>query len=186
MKHSPETLMRYLRLSLAFLFLCLSLPAQAQDNRSTDDRDQPITIEADKAEINDREQISIYVGNVVLTQGGLKIRADLMTIYLKDKELQKVVAEGNPARYEQARANEETIYGKSQRLDYAADTGQLFFVRNAEIWQGENRFSGERILYDLNTEKVVASGAQDTASTSGQRVQVTIQPKAKNEQADRP
>ena len=109
-----------------------------------------------------------------------------MTIYLQDKELQKVVAEGKPVRFEQQRVDEETIHGQSHRLDYDAEHDELLLLQSAELWQGDNRFGGERILYNVSTEKVIASGAPGGATDSGQRVQVTIQPKAKDDQAGTP
>ena len=38
------------------------------------DRNQPIDIQADKLDINDKQHISIYQGHVVMRQGSLHIR----------------------------------------------------------------------------------------------------------------
>jgi lipopolysaccharide export system protein LptA len=39
------------------------------------DREQPINLEADAADIDDLKGISIYTGNVVLTQGSMVIKS---------------------------------------------------------------------------------------------------------------
>jgi lipopolysaccharide export system protein LptA len=189
MSQRREQLRPLRRLCLGGLLvgLCLlSLPARAQTATPGAEREQPITIEADRAEINDRDQTSVYSGNVVLTQGGLKIWAGLMTVYLKDKQLQKVVAEGKPVRYEHARPGQEAIRGQSQRLDYSADTDQVLLTQEAQLSQGDNRFSGDRILYDLNTQNVVADGSRPAATQAPQRVHITIQPKSKAAPASPP
>ena len=40
------------------------------------DRDQPIDLEADTLTTNDAKKTSTYTGNVILTQGTLRINAD--------------------------------------------------------------------------------------------------------------
>ena len=43
------------------------------------DKDQPIEVEADSAELDDAKKISIYRGNVVVTQGTIRMTGDVMT-----------------------------------------------------------------------------------------------------------
>lgn len=166
------------------LLMCLLIPGQSTLAEGKPpgkaDTDQPITIEADRAEINERDQISIYNGNVELTQGGLKVWADVVTVYTVENELDRIEATGNPARYQQERVNEETIRGHSQLLDYDANSEQVLLRQEAELWQGENYFSGERILYDMQTENVLANAAKPGSDKNSQRVQVIIQPKSKD------
>lgn len=180
MKNSPD--MHYLKtLLLIVCLLAFSQWAIAADKPgNTADRDQPITIEADRAEINEREQISIYTGNVELTQGGLKLWADIVTVYTVENELDRLQAEGNPVRYRQERVDEEPIRGHSLRLDYDANSEQVLLTKNAEFWQGENHFSGERILYDMKLENVLANGSDGKTDKKDKRVHVIIQPKSQD------
>lgn len=180
MKRGPD--MHYLHTLL--LLMCLLIPGQSMlaQTKTNDkaDTDQPVTIEADRAEINERDQISIYTGNVELTQGGLKVWADVITVYTVENELDRLKANGNPARYQQERANEETIRGHSLQLDYDANNEQVLLQQDAELWQGKNYFSGERILYDMQTQNVLANAAKPGSDKNSQRVQVIIQPKSKD------
>ena len=45
------------------------------------DKDKPIELEADSANLDDKKGISIYRGNVILTQGSTKLNASELTLY---------------------------------------------------------------------------------------------------------
>ena len=44
------------------------------------DREQPIRVQADSAELDERQGVAVYRGSVVITQGTLKITGDTVTI----------------------------------------------------------------------------------------------------------
>ena len=161
---------------------------------STDDTQQPIHIEADQAEINERQGVMTYTGHVLLRQGGIELRADTVVVYAVDGELQRITAQGQPVHYLQKPPQQDNdakeVKGVSQRMEYNAKDKRLLLLGNAEFWQGGNRFSGNRIQYDPETERVIAN-AGDTdpgmtpiddsitqdASIKPPRVSVTLQPK---------
>ena len=62
------------------------------------DKDQPIEIEADTADLDNKKGVTIYRGNVVLIQGSVRMTGDIMTVYFKDDELDILIMEGKPAR----------------------------------------------------------------------------------------
>ncbi|MCL4316472.1 MAG: lipopolysaccharide transport periplasmic protein LptA [Gammaproteobacteria bacterium] len=160
----------------ATLLLLMLAWAGAAGALSTD-KDQPINIEADTVEIDDKKGISIYRGNVVVTQGSIRLDADIATAYTPGRQLQKVVAEGNPARYKQRPDNkEEDVRAKAQRMEYYATSGQLKLYEDAHLWHEGNEFSGNRIDYDTRTDVVQAA----KAPSGKERVQVVIPPKGKS------
>ena len=153
------------------LCLCLlTLPAFAAERA-------PITIEADSAEIDDRRGVSIYTGNVIIIQEGLKIKADVVTAHTKDGELLRVEAEGKPVKFEQQRENEDTIRGQGLTMDYDAKTERLLLLKQAQLWQDHNHFRGERIQYDVNAKRALANSGDIPTGQKKPRVQITIQPK---------
>ena len=161
---------------------------------SSDDTQQPIHIEADQAEINERQGVMTYTGHVLLRQGGIELRADTVVVFAIDGELQRITAQGQPVHYLQKPSQQDNdakeVKGVSQRMEYNAKDKRLLLLGNAEFWQGGNRFSGNRIQYDPETERVIAnagdtdsgktpdndSSAQDP-SIKPPRVSVTLQPK---------
>ena len=79
------------------LLLALPIPATALES----DKDQPVYIEADSVEMDDRSGISTYSGNVELNQGTIHMTADKVVITQKDGNTDHVAAEGNPVTFEQ-------------------------------------------------------------------------------------
>lgn len=144
---------------------------------SSKDTQQPITIEADKAVLDDAKQTGTYIGNVVLKQGGIEVRASTLTVFSNKKKIQRVIAEGDPVHYQQQHKG-EVIQSESQRMEYDAVTKRVLLEGGAELWQGGNRFSGKRIEYDPNEERVIATSASEGSETDSQRVQITLQPKS--------
>ena len=64
------------RVFTVLVALALGLPGSA--SALSTDRDQPINLEADEAELDQTEGVSTYVGNVVVTQGSMKVESDRM------------------------------------------------------------------------------------------------------------
>jgi lipopolysaccharide export system protein LptA len=149
---------------------------------NTEDTQQPIMIEADQAVLDEKKQTSIYSGHVILNQGGIEVKADTITVYTKEGQLQRVIAEGDPVSYRQQQQGQEDIRGVSQRMEYDTESKQLLMLGSAELWQGGNRFSGERIQYDTEQEKVIATGGSGSTETGAQRVEITLQPKSLKQQ----
>jgi lipopolysaccharide export system protein LptA len=160
---------------LLLLLLCIFSAAALANS---DDTEQPIHIEADRAQIDEANGVMTYSGHVMLRQGSIEVQAATVVVYSKDGELQRITAEGDPVHYRQNRGDEETVKGVSQRMEYSADSKQVLLLGSAEFWQGGNRFSGNRIQYDPETESVVANAGSETTETGDkQRVTVTLQPR---------
>jgi lipopolysaccharide export system protein LptA len=164
--------------TLLFLMLTFSAFPVAITTASSTDTQKAITIEADRAELDEKNEVSVYFGNVVLQQGGITVKAEKLTVYAKKGQLQQIKAEGSPLEFVQQRENKEDIRGSSQQLEYEAESRRFLLLNGAELWQGKNRFSGERIQFDAEKEKVIASGNPDDPGKTSQRVQITIQPKS--------
>ena len=82
-------MMRLLQTSLLLFWLPISAWALPSD------RDQPINIEADHAQMDDASGVAQYKGDAILTQGTLRIEGDVITFYYdENKQLKKAVAEG--------------------------------------------------------------------------------------------
>src|SRR5687767_15999901 len=60
----------------------------------TGDTEQPIRIKADTAELNDKTGISVYRGNVRVTQGSIVLEARTVRIMAPQKEIEKIIEIG--------------------------------------------------------------------------------------------
>ncbi len=120
-----------------------------------------------------------YTGHVIVRQGGIEMRADKVVVYSKEGELQRITAQGQPAHYLQERADGKVVKGSSQRMEYNANNKQVLLLGKAQFWQGGNRFSGNRIQYDPDAERVLANAGAANKTGEQQRVTVILQPRPK-------
>jgi len=168
---------------LKLLLLLISCVFSTLVLASNDDSQQPVHIEADRAEIDEALGIMTYTGHVIVRQGGIEMRADKVVVYSKEGELQRITAQGQPAHYLQERADGKIVKGSSQRMEYNANSKQVLLLDKAQFWQGGNRFSGNRIQYDPDAERVLANAGAANKTGEQQRVTVTLQPRPKKTDA---
>lgn len=170
-------------LVLATGFSLLSALAHALPSDSS----QPINIQADSAELDDKRGIAIYRGDVVITQGTLKITGDTVTITMNnDGDIDVFTSEGKPAYYEQLPSpDKEIVQAYGLTIQYFANTDKIIIIDQAKVIQQGNTFRGEKIVYDTNLEIVTAGrGKQGTITTPTPRVNMVIQPKNKDSKAE--
>ena len=167
---------------ILFLFFILSGNLMALSS----DRDQPITLEADTADIDDLKGISIYTGNVILTQGSMVIKSAKLTLYNdKNKDLEKAIAVDHKklARFKQRpEGKTQDFKARASTLIYYIKKEKIHLLENAQVDQEDGSFSGHKIIYDTKKETVIASSKKDKQGKpvkSGSRVKVTIPAKKK-------
>ena len=149
------------------------------------DRDQPINIEADRAEADEKSRVTIYRGDAIITQGTLRITGDTIEIYLnQDDQFVKLVSVGRPASMRQLPDDaDEFRTASANRLEYFADRDLIVLFGNALYGQGGDRISADRIEYDSRRGRMKARSAKTKSEQSGDggeeksRVKITIQPK---------
>ncbi|MDX1513382.1 MAG: lipopolysaccharide transport periplasmic protein LptA [Gammaproteobacteria bacterium] len=148
------------------------------------DSDQPINIEADRAEADDQKRTTIYRGDVIITQGTLKITGDTVTIYYDENgDLTKLVSVGRPARFHQlpdGKADVPKNYQRAEakRMEYYEGKDLIVLLGDAVYGQGGDRVAAERIVYDskrsrMKAESRKAAGDDDKPA----RVKIKIEPK---------
>jgi lipopolysaccharide export system protein LptA len=165
-----------LRLVFAFALLAASGSSLAE----LADRDKPVNLVADNVTVDDAKQISIYQGNVTLTQGTLLIRGDKLVVKQDAQGFQHGTAYGNPASFRQKREGlDEYVEGYASRIEYDGNTDKLQLFTNARMKRNDDEVRGSYIAYDGKTEFFeVVGGPKDAGAGSG-RVHAVIQPKKK-------
>ena len=140
------------------------------------DDEQPIHIESDSLDIDDVQGISIYRGNVIMSQGPGRIWADQMTIHATaEQTLDKIVSEGEPARFRDYTDKGEEINGAARRIEYHAIKQMVILDGEAHLEQNKTEFFGNRIEYEMES-RVVRAGQAAGGDGNG-RVRTLILPK---------
>ncbi|UQY35990.1 lipopolysaccharide transport periplasmic protein LptA [Pseudomonas fulva] len=146
------------------------------------DRDQPIRVQADSAELDDKQGVAVYRGDVVITQGTMKITGDTVTITQNAQgDIDVFTSVGKPAYYEQKPAADKQIvkaYGLT--IQYFAANERIVLIDQAKVVQEGNTFEGEKIVYDTRRQIVNAGRATGTnVSSPRPRIDMVIQPQKK-------
>lgn len=178
------------------LALALALGVSPVARALSTDREQPIEIEADSAEADDAKRITIYKGDVVITQGTLRITGEHVTIRYDANgnfsELISLGVPGTPARFSQlpdGKVDQEENYqrARASRMEYYKEKDAIVLLGNAVYGQGGDEVAADRIDYDSKNSRMLArtASADATKPPAGEaeprkgRVRITIQPKSK-------
>ncbi len=157
------------------LFLLLLVPSSRAEKA---DRDKPINIDADKAEVDNAKQTSTFIGNVVVTQGTMVIRGDKMVVTQDKDGYKHGTAYGNPASYRQKREGlNEYVEGYGDRIVYDTRADTVDFYEHAKVKRGNDEVRGEHVTYNSNTEIFQANDQGSTGAP--QRVHAVLYPKPK-------
>lgn len=146
------------------------------------DRDKPVNLEADTVTLDDIKKVSVYQGNVILSQGTLMVRADRVQVTQNAAGLDKITATGRPAAFRQKLdGRDEFIEGFSDRIEFDSTNSQLELIGQARLRRGGDELRGAQISYNADTEFYKVTG-QPNAQTPSGRVRAVIRPKPKAEQ----
>lgn len=173
--------MRFVK-TLPLLLSLSAVLASASAWALPSDREQPIHVQADSAELDDRQGVAVYHGNVVITQGTMKITGDTVTITQDAKgDIEVFTSVGKPAYYEQKPAvDKELVKAYGLTIQYFAKNERIVLIDQAKVIQQGNTFEGEKIVYDTRRQIVNAGRANGSAITTPRpRIDMVIQPKSK-------
>jgi lipopolysaccharide export system protein LptA len=170
------------RFAESLLLAGMLLVAPAYGERA--DREKPVTLEADRVEIDDAKKEAIFHGNVTLTQGTLMIKADRIIVKQDAGGFQYGIAYGNQAYFRQKREGfDEYVEGYADRLEYNGKADKVEMFAKAQIKRGADEVRGDYIAYNAATEFFEVIGGGKTAASPGNphgRVRATIQPRPPN------
>lgn len=157
-----------LRRTIALLFALQSYSTLALP----DDQQQPIHVTANSA-VQENSTMT-YRGNVIIVQGSVRIEADQVVIYHDKGKLQKAVATGKPARFQQQpEVDGGLITGNASTLIYYGAEQRVELLQDAFVDRDKSTVKGDRIEYLLPTKAVRAETAPTNATG---RVEMVLQP----------
>ncbi len=176
--------MRANRPAAILLFACwMALASAAQAERA--DRSKPINLESDRMRVDDVQKMSVFEGNVVMSQGTLNIRAEKITVRQDKDGNQYGTAIGHPAVFRQKRDGAEGyIEGAAERIEYDGKLDRVEFFNHARLLrEPADEVRGNYISYDARTEYFTVSGGAGPGTGGPQgRVHAVIQPRTTAEE----
>jgi lipopolysaccharide export system protein LptA len=165
--------------TLPYLFFLLVLAGSAAAELA--DREKPINVSADELTANNEIQESVFRGNVVLTQGTLRITADRVVIREDKEGYRYAVAHGAPVTFRQKRDKvDDYIEGWAERAEYDNRNEVMKLFSKARIKSSQGDLAGEFISYNTVRELFQVTGATPGATNPVPgRVKMTIEPRKK-------
>ncbi len=124
----------------------------------------PIYIESDLMESMDKSGIVVFTGHVKATRGDLTIHSDKLEIFYEKrkqggetkKAVKKIVATSH------VRITQGERVGTGEQAIYDKPAEKITITGAAQVLEGPNRVSGERIIFFINEDRSVVEGSSKT------------------------
>jgi lipopolysaccharide export system protein LptA len=139
-------------------------------------RQLPVHLSADRIDVNQKTELSVYRGHVVLTQGTLRLTAARAEVRNRANLLETVTAEGKPATFRyRPEGSEEFIEGEASRAVYHAQKQQVDLYDNVQVQRGRDLFRSGVLHYDIVNQHLIGE------SVAGRRVYAALMPHSSND-----
>lgn len=113
----------------------------------------PTTITSETLTLLAAERLFIYKGNVVVTQGDMKLTSKTLEgSYGTDNQIQRLIAKGDVT------ITKQEIEARGQQAVYDAPTATVLLTESPEVKQGESILTAERIRVFLQENRSQAEG----------------------------
>lgn len=149
------------------------------------DRDKPLNAEADAMRHDDLRQLTVFMGNVVITKGSILIRGGRVEVTQTPDGFQRAQVLATPGQLAYYRSKrdgvDEYIEGEAELIEYdgRSDTVQLSRRAVLRRYVGTavaDETAGTLIRYDNTAEVFTVDGAPAQPGASG-RVRATLSPR---------
>lgn len=147
-------------------------PAIAQDTTIgfgglSQDTSLPVEVASDSLEVNQNDSTATFKGNVLVTQGDMRLTAaQILVIYSEADDgtgkIEELQASGGVTLVNGAEAAE------SSDAVYNVDAGNVEMTGDVLLTQGQTAISGDRLTIDLTAGTGVMQGRVRTVFQSGQ------------------
>jgi len=165
--------------ALATMAIAVAMPPCAHAEQ--DDRNKPINFSGDSGNADLQARGGTLVGNVIITQGTLSIRADRIVFKQNADNSLSATAYGSPVAIRQKRDGVDEYYeGYAQRVEYDGSKDFVQLFDHALLRRGQDEIRSNYVSYNVATELFTAEGRpgkEPDPEGPGARVRGTFQPK---------
>jgi len=130
-------------------------PAAFLDSLTFTSTREPISVTADGLEFDYRSRVLTYKGTVVVTQGEMKLESDTLIVSLDEhaeNQVKEVIAQG------QVRLSQGGRWATGGRAVFDQARGTAVLSNKAELHDGPNQVSGDRVVVYLDEQRSVVEG----------------------------
>ncbi|MBQ8706886.1 MAG: lipopolysaccharide transport periplasmic protein LptA [Succinivibrionaceae bacterium] len=141
------------------------------------DLKERITIDSDSQQADMNDEHIVFVSNVVISQGTIRITADRVEVFRENKaknqhsRLQALGSDGRPAVYEELLDDGTRVHAEGRTLSYDLTDKFILVEGGAYVRKHDNEIRGSRITYDMRKSQMNA-----TSSPGAGRVHTVLIP----------
>lgn len=131
------------------------------------DSNAPVDVTAQRIEVQERADRAIFAGNVHVTQAGLTLDTERLTVAYTNSggvQIQRLDASGGVV----VRSSSETARGNFGIYDL--ERKLITLIGAVQLDRGESRVTGSRLVIDLDSGRAVIDGGGPGIGQSGGRV----------------
>ena len=145
------------------------------------DAAQAIQIIADHLSVDQKNMVTIFTGNVVLTQGSILVHAQKAEASQDPAGFKLLHLLGAPVTFSQLEDDGEKVEGQGNSFDYSTKDNLAILVGRARVKKGDNLVMGDKLTYNTQTQIYSASSnnSNGTSNSKSGRVTVILQPDQK-------
>lgn len=129
----------------------LATAAEAQQNG-------PIGVDAESLKSDNERGVAQLEGNVRITRGEMEVLADEGFAYRGDNGYERIELFGSPVRWRTVTEEGGETTGSSNQVVYDLLGRTVTLIGDAHIEEPRGTYSGERLVYNLDTESVRGEG----------------------------
>ncbi|MGH8261856.1 MAG: lipopolysaccharide transport periplasmic protein LptA [Steroidobacterales bacterium] len=119
-------------------------------------------------------------GDVHIRMEKGSLSSDKADVTFANNQIARAVINGAPASFEQTLDDPpQTARGRANTIEYDVGNETVRLTQNAWLSDGNNELSGDVLVYDLRSERVVANAPPNSEG----RVRITINPGSKKPEA---
>lgn len=153
-------------LAVALCVIALAAPQAASSQGATvpfgglsHDSSAPVEVTADQLDIDQKNGIAIFTGNVLVGQAELRMRSPRLRVEYARKseggaggEIEHMIATGGVVL-----TNRDAV-AESREADYTVSTGEVIMTGDVVITQDQNVLAGDRFVVQLKDGTGVMTG----------------------------
>jgi lipopolysaccharide export system protein LptA len=119
----------------------------------------PISIDAETGYLDVRTGAYHLEGNVTIIRGELVVRSNEARSFSDDQgNVERVELYGTPTTWRDLLEDGSEVNGESDEIIYDFTRNIITMVGNARIRNVQGDFSGSKLVYDLDTQRLVGDG----------------------------
>lgn len=133
-------------------------PAQEVDEAVVE---PPIIIDSDTNQYDLRSGVTRFSDNVTIQRGAMRVNADEGVVHQADGRITLVELFGNPTTWRDRLDDGSIVEGQAEHIEFEVAENVVTLIGNARLQHEQGRFTGDELVYDLDTESLAGRGSSD-------------------------